>query len=227
MRKKNFISQMGAIACLALAGSVHAVECNHLAPGNDLATEDYYLLDEPAIDLPTIKQADKFAKRLAGRWHGTQLELSCKGHFTSPHKDYNQYRISAEISTHFNGGIRLEAEKERESDRTIKIEKMFFTPETKKDRLGREIGWRSYVVEFIDDNTLLLIDKYRVRNRVRNAGVSPQLRAVSTVPGVTGATRLLHEVKKITLDKNSLKIDRTLYVNGYFVAQDGWLLERG
>ncbi len=222
MRTTTFASQIGAAFLLVASGSVYAIECNDLAPGNDSQSDQYFHLDEPAIDAPTIKLTREFAKRLAGKWWGTQLEVSCKGHYTSPYKDYNQYRISAEISQHFNGAIRLEAEKERESDRTLKIEKVFFSPEIEKYRLGREVGWRSYTVDFSDKNTLVMVDKYRVRN----FPLSPLLAAATAAPGVTSATRLLHEIRKVKIENNTLKIDRQLFVNGHFVAQDGWLLER-
>lgn len=202
MKLSNTTKILAALFPLLFNAPAFSSECNDNAPlaDPDNIENGYYNLDGHAITDRDRARLEKFATVLRGHWQGIELAKECVGHFSAPTEDMQRYQVRAEITRHDTGAIRIQAEKERQSDRVLKLDTMFISPETDLE-YGRLHGW--HTLEFIDDNTVIFSEKSRVGN-----------------------SRLLHVVKKIQLRNNKLTVDRKLYVNGYFVEQNGWILER-
>lgn len=193
-------------APLLLGTAVNASECNDLAPFKDPADAEngYFTVQGRSLNPENRHRLEKFSVALRGFWRGTELAKTCVGHHHSPASHLTRYTVASEISRHATGAVRMDAEKERLSDRTVKLDTLFLTPESDAE-YGRALGWHTF--EFLDDNTVVFSQKSRVRNG-------------------NAFARIIHEIKKVQLIDNKLTIDRKLYVNGYFVEQNGWMLSR-
>ena len=191
-----------------------SVACNALAPGlteQQLAdrTGSYYELEAIELDHETNANVSKLRNLVSGRWNGTMLHESCAGHYTSPVKKQLSYRLyAAETETIHNGDIRVEAM--ADSADTTRIAKLFLSPE------------HSYSVEQLDSNTWVFTEKYRASG-FPNESIPPANLALS-LSGSSG--RLVHEVKKVQLDQDKILVDHAVYVNGFFVSREDWVLTR-
>lgn len=203
---------------LIFTAPVVASECNDNAPLADPENIEngYFNLADHSIADSDRARLEKLAVELRGHWRGIELAIECVGHYSAPNEDMQQYQVRAEISRHETGAIRIQAEKERLSDRVLKLDTLFISPETDAE-YGRLHGW--HTLDFIDDHTVIFSEKSRVAN-----GKSRLFAELA--PTAIGTNRLLHVIKKIELRGNKLTVDRKLYVNGYFVEQNGWILER-
>ena len=206
MSPKNSVRAIITAAPLLLSSVTFASECNDLAPLADPANTEngYFNLHGRELNHENRSRLEKLSVALSGTWRGTELAKTCEGHHKTPTSHLTRSQVSAEISRHPTGAVRLEAEKERLADRAIRLETLYLTPESDIE-YGRALGW--HTLEFLDDNTLVFSKKSRVRNG-------------------NFFTRMIHEIKKVQLVDNTLTIDRKLYVNGYFVEQTGWMLSR-
>ncbi len=233
---------------LLFTAPVFASQCNDNAPLADLENVEngYFNLDGNPISDRDKAKLEKLATKLRGHWKGIELTKECVGHFSNPSEELQHYEVRAEITRHDTGAIRLQAEKERQSDHVIKLDTMFISPEI--DAVyGRIQGW--HTLDFISEDTMIFSHKSRVANgatlnfdRLQAFYADGQLETIfptgsqqtTTVTGAIaplpptsiGTSRLLHEVKKIELRANKLIVDRKLFVNGFFVEQNGWTLER-
>ena len=93
---------------------------------------------------------------------------------------------------------------------TTRIAKLFLSPE------------HSYSVEQLDSNTWVFTEKYRASG-FPNESIPPTNLALS-LSGSTG--RLVHEVKKVQFDQDKIMVDHAVYVNGFFVSREDWVLKR-
>ena len=194
--------------------------------------ESYYNLDASSIDTDT-RQLEAFATILSGRWWGTQLEVTCDISNRTIKQLTAQYRIAAEFTEHFQGALRMEAE--RENSRAIKLSTIWFSPMYRKQRKGHELGWRIYDLSMPDSNTMIFNEKYRVTNHFAVHGhydistINSQVLSANLAEGANqkGFGKLVQDIKTLTLKPDSsLTIERTIYVNGRLVAEEGWILER-
>lgn len=206
MKSTNTHKTLTASLLLLFTATAHANECNDIAPLADHSNVEngYFDVNGHSITEADRTRLEKLAGALRGHWRGVELVKECVGHFKTPTEELQRYRVDAEITRHPTGAIRIEAEKARQSDNVLKLDTLFISPEIDLD-YGRAHGW--HTLEFIDDNTVIFSEKSRV------------------LSGNTFA-RFLHTVKKIELRENKLTVDRLLYVNGHFVEQNGWILER-
>lgn len=209
-----------------------AAECLAPAPGSLLEDKSYYELNNSTIN-GSEQQLEDFATMLSGRWWGTQLELICGTENGRLAAHSEQYRIAAEFNEHYTGALRMEAE--RENAEALKLNTIWFSPEYRKDRKGTETGWRTYNVSFPNSNTMVFDEKYRVTNHhAVNARYDLfELNSLVNVDNLAegidrkGFARLVHDVKTLSLKAdNTLTVERTVYVNGFLVAEEGWILER-
>lgn len=196
-----------AVLVLTMTNPAHSGECNSLAPlaDPDNAENGYFDLSGNPIDSNTSHQIDKIAKFLRGEWVGTQMVKSCKGHFKSPEPEIHTFQVKADITQHHTGAVRLEAEKESKTERVVKLETYFVTPQIDTSR-GFEQDW--HTIDVPDENTIIFSEKSRTLN-------------------ANGFTRLIHQVRKLQLqDSNTVTLDTKLYVNSFLVEQTGWTLRR-
>ncbi len=208
---------LATLTLLAASSSAFAIQCDDLYPV-DPGT-DYYSLDEPALDNETTQKIKDFARQVNGRWVGSGLEIDCGISNGITHPTITSFDIDAEITQHWLGAIILRAEKENEDK--LALERVYVSPEIEKERQGREKGYRSYSVNFSSPNTIVFNEKYRVNNVI-----SPDPAVLSALPVGQGFQRLIHEIKTVTLENNKLTMNRDLYVNGHFVSQQEWLLNK-
>lgn len=233
MKLTNAIRVIAPLFPLIFSMSVFASECNDNAPLADPENIEngYFNLDNHSITGSDRAKLEKLAVKLRGHWQGIELVKTCNGHFKSPDEDRQRYQVRAEVSRHATGAIRVQAEKERESDRVLQLDTMFISPETDAE-YGRLQGW--HTLDFIDNNTVIFSEKSRVASGIkhkRQFGWPSVFSGANGVfaplaPTAIGNSRLLHVVQKIQLSGNKLTVDRKLYVNGYFLEQNGWILER-
>ena len=206
-----------------LSDKAVSAECNHLAPGFSIeqlkvGEGNYYDLHGKFLhsDL-TREQANAFGGQLTGRWTGTVVRETCKGHFRNPELVKKNYKLRAEGQFLYNGDFRLEAE--LESPRVYKIQKLFLSKK------------RTHSIEQIDASTWVFTEKYRARgaNLILNDDLPPgPFVTPSEALSVTGHTsRIVHEVKTIRVKGNKGTVDHEVYVNGFFVSRDSWSLTRG
>jgi len=243
----NPVAALILVSAMAATGTATANQCEarYIAPDQSepQANDDYYHMDGIAVDDKTRDQLEEFADLLDGRWMGTGIDVDCSTSNGESHSTITSYDIDAEIEQHFQGAIVLRAEKE--TSRKVKLETIFFSPEIEKQRQGLQKGHRSYTVTFSEPNTLVFEEKYRVYNR-RPAGQLPaNMRLVARAPtrcknptGVTqligtnarifecGFQRMIHDIKTVSIENHKLTINRDLYVNGHFVAQQEWQLNK-
>lgn len=216
---QGFIARIALLATVLIAASqASAEDCNQ--PAADLLEDrhSYFLLDSAPASTELHRQITQFADHLAGRWRGHSELSECTGHFSDPAATASSFEVDAEISLAHSGAIKLEAEKLRATDRVLKLDRLFFSPELNKYRQGRERGWRSYEITFISPTRMVFSEKYRVKNL--------RLATTPRAPNSANATRLIHEIKEISLHRDALSVGRSLYVNGHFVAREDWQLER-
>lgn len=206
MSPNNSLRALITAAPLLLSTVAYASECNDLAPQADPTNTEngYFNLQGHDLNPENRSRLEKFSVALSGTWRGTELAKTCVGNHKSPTSQLDRYPVNAEISRHATGAVRMDAEKERLSDRAVKLDTLFLTPESDTE-YGRAHGW--HTLEFLDENTIVFSEKSRVHNGNNFA-------------------RLIHEIKKVQLADNKLTIDRKLYVNGHFVEQNGWILSR-
>lgn len=204
--RANLRATITAAPLLLLSTFAVASECNDFAPLADPENPEngYFNLQGQPLSEANRLQLEKLSAALTGKWRGTQLAKTCEGHHESPTSHLERYPVNAEISRHATGAVRMDAEKERLSDRVVKLDTMFLTPESDTE-YGRTPGW--HTLEFLDDNTVVFSEKSRVRNGNNFA-------------------RMIHKIKKVQLVDNKLTVDSKVYVNGYFVEQTGWSLSR-
>ena len=205
-----------------LSDKAVSAECNHLAPGFSIeqlkvGEGNYYDLHGKFLhsDL-TREQANAFGGQLTGRWTGTVVRETCKGHFRNPELVKKNYKLRAEGQFLYNGDFRLEAE--LESPRVYKTQKLFLSKK------------RTHSIEQIDASTWVFTEKYRARgaNLILNDDLPPgPFVTPSEALSVTGHTsRIVHEVKTIRVKGNKGTVDHAVYVNGFFVSRDSWKLNR-
>ena len=200
-----------------------ASECNNFAPGFSeeqllVGEGNYYDLNGKLVHSEmTSEEANAFGGQLTGRWTGTVISETCKGHFRNPKLVKKNYTLRAEGQFLYNGDFRLEAE--WESPRVYKIQKLFLSKK------------RTHSIEKIDASTWVFTEKYRARgaNLQLNDELPPgPLVTPSEALSRTGHTsRIVHEVKTIRVKGNKGTVDHEVYVNGFFVSRDSWSLTRG
>jgi len=240
------------VSALFLAGlfatsSAQAEECLAPAPGISADDDSYYQLESSNL-APSERQLEAFATMLSGRWWGSQLEVICETENGVVSPVSSHYRIAAEFNEHFQGALRMEAE--RENSDAVKLTTIWFSPMYRKDRKGHELGWRAYNLTMPNSNTMVFDEKYRIANHQSVSGQFAQYRAnelireanlTARADGSTrgqrseradavkrnGFVRMVQDVKTLTLQQDSsLTIERKIYVSGHLVAEEGWILER-
>ncbi len=205
------------ILFLASTGLSIASVCHTTAPGysdDDVTYFDLYTgeqknsqgmrirhLDE---DREMAKGVERFSKLLSGRWTGTVTETICKGEqrklrVVTTHED-----VEAEIDRRFSGVLSLDAEKS--TRRRVKFERVQLTPDKRLRRVNLKGGLVVSRVELNSDTGFSFEEKSRV-------------------DGLTGA-RLVHQIRDVELVGDKLRIQRDIYINGFFAAHEEWLLER-
>jgi len=233
-RLPTAIFAAAVLSALFTSAVAQADECLALAPGMSSESDNYYKLESSNIGA-TERQLEAFATILSGRWWGTQLEVICDTESGVVKPVSSQYRIAAEFNEHFQGALRMEAE--RENSEALKLSTIWFSPMYRKDRKGHELGWRTYDLTMPNSNTMVFNEKYRVTNNfARNAPASVFRRGSQVVlnnltgpedTSVNGYVRLVQDVKTLSLKRDSsLTIERKIYVGGRLVAEEGWILER-
>lgn len=207
------------------------VACNALAPGlneTQLTTGKgayYDLIGEP-LNAELSQQASDLKHHLSGRWTGTFVRETCRGHFSNPVMHRQDFTLKAHGEITHKGELRLEAE--MDSRRVFKVQKLFLSSNV-------------YAVEKRDDNTWTFVEKYRARGPFSGALANEGLTQAETTPygaqgpvdgllvapSLTGHTgRLVHEVKTVRIDGDNSTVDHKTYVNGFLVSQDSWSLKR-
>ena len=225
-----------ALLFALFAGSAaRADECLALAPGMDTDDDSYYKLETSHINT-TERQLEAFATMLSGRWWGKQLEMVCDTENGEIVSNSDDYQIAAEFNEHFQGALRMEAE--RENSEAVKLSTIWFSPMYRKDRKGHELGWRTYDLSMPNSYTMIFDEKYRVANHFSaNRDAQSMLNSeivagnlTEGVPGIgasKGFVRLVQDIKILSLKADSsLTIERKIYVSGRLVAEEGWILER-
>jgi hypothetical protein len=208
------------------------VACNALAPGlseAQLTTGEgaYYNLTGEPLSAALAQQASELKKHLSGRWTGTFVRETCRGHFSNPVMHRQDFTLEAQGEVTHKGELRLEAE--MDSRRIFKVQKLFLSSDV-------------FAVEKRDDNTWTFVEKYRARGPFKGALQNEGLSAAETTrygaqglidnpsllaPSLTGHTgRLVHEVKTVRIDGDKSTVDHKTYVNGFLVSQDSWSLTR-
>lgn len=224
---KQLVSYCLLPVTLALFGDMgsnisYAMQCDEPHQGN--ITDSYYDLDKSELEQETYLGLNDLAEHLDGRWQGTALEVNCGVADTTPLARIENYEIDAEISQHHLGSIIVRAQKE--SRRKVQLENLFIAPEIERDmerqRQGDERHFPSYSIEFSSPNKMVFDHKYRA---FKSPPYGQPPFVASHVPGKRG-TRLIHEIKTVSLDNNLLTISRDVYVNGYFVSQQEWQLKK-
>ena len=208
-------------ALMLSSGITHAMQCDE--PIQDPVSEEYYELHRAPVDKKTLLGLNDLADQLNGRWHGTGIEVDCGVSDGTPLTIVENFDIDAEIEQHFLGSIIVRAHKENKDK--VQLENLFISPENKRELETLQQGYEphppSYSVEFSSPGTLVFDHKYRASNAIPDI---PNF--VVNSPLVDRARRLVHEIKTVSLDNNQLTIYRDVYVNGYFVSQQEWQLNK-
>jgi len=201
------------IATLA-GGKTYAAQCGEAFQQPD--DSDYFDIQQTPLDDKTLNQVRSFTQLLDGRWQGTGLEVKCGVSDDQPLAIISNYDVDAEIMQHFLGSSIMEVE--QETKRFVNLDRIVISPETEKYQQGQRTGHRNYSVELTESDTPTMVfdEKYRlftprlVRGEERNA------------------VRLVHEIKTVSLNQaeDTLTVNRDVYVNGHFTAQQEWQLTR-
>lgn len=224
-----------ATATSITSSPVYANECGAPYPSilQQQEYNDYFYIDITPVSDETIDQVKNFNERLDGRWHGSVTDIKCD---VSPYADYdpltiiNSFDVDAEFEKHFRGALILQLQQENAEQ--VHLDTLFLTPNTEEFDLdtqgrknqGQKVGQRNYSVDFPSEDTLVFNEKYR-RFSLRDP--RPVLRVRDIRNDATHAVRLVQEIKTVSIGSESeLTIQRDVYVNGRFSAQQEWQLKR-
>lgn len=188
----------------------------------------YYDLQTISIDDATIKMVRDFTSRLDGRWHGTGLDIRCIVADDNTHTTINNYDVDAEIDKNFLGALIMQVQQENAEQ--VKFDTIPLSPKTELDAslatelndnsLGQRTGHRSYTIDVSAPDTLVFDEKYRrfIANTRRY-----DLSGNALAPF---ALNLVHEIKTVSISAADLTVSRDVYINGKFISQQQWQLER-
>jgi len=209
---KRTVAAIALLAtCTLASGNTYADQCGEAF--QQQADGDYFNIQQTLLDDATLNQVHSFIQLLDGRWQGTGLEVKCGTSDDQVPTIISNYDVDAEIMQHFLGSSIMEVE--RETSRFVSLDRIYISPETEKYQQGQRTGQHSYSVELTqsDTSTMVFDEKYRLfipRGERRNA------------------VRLVHEIKTVSLNQadGTLTVNRDVYINGRFTAQQEWQLTR-
>lgn len=220
---------------IATTSSLPAYQC-----GSDFNAQNYLTGEQDAInhlhtiptliDDATIEEVRKFTDKLDGRWHGTGLDFRCFISEDTTRTTIDSFDVDAEIDKHFQGALVMELQ--QENSEQVNIDRIFLSPSTELDPSlesglkinthGQKTGRSSFTVDLSLPGTLVFGEKYtRFIPRPTFDGLTRSLRL-----GAPFATRLVHEIKTVSLNHSELTVHRDVYVNGKFVSQQQWQLKK-
>ncbi len=213
-------------AIAATSGNAIAAQCGDALQQRD--SSDYFDIQPTLLDETELDQVRKFAKQLNGVWHGTGSEVKCVIPNELLPSSSNNYRVEAEITQHFNGRSILEVA--QHSKEFTNLDLIDLSPDTENNDFtltggqGQGRGLRNFSVEVSNTDSLVYDEKYRVftpRQVTRLSGG-----VLETVD--RAAVRLVHEIKTVSFDHSAdtITVNRDVYVNGYFSANQEWQLSR-
>jgi len=222
-------TRTAAIVLAAIAttsGNAIAAQCGDAYQQRD--NSDYFDIQPTLLDDKELSQVRKFAGQLNGRWHGTGSETKCVIPNEVLPSGNNDYRVEAEITQHFLGRSILEVE--QHSKEYTNLDLIDLSPDTENNDFtltggqGQGRGLRNFSVEVSGSNELVYNEKYRTFTprqvtRLRGGVLETVDRA---------AVRLVHEIKTVSFDRSAdtITVNRDVYVNGYFSANQEWQLTR-
>ncbi len=226
----------GTIATIANAP---AIECGSIyqpqnyVTGNDAEYDDYFNIEPVFINDETVEQVRQFTSSIDGRWHGTGLDIRCVV-IADQYSDAESlttvetFDVDAEFEKHFLGALVMEIQQENKDQ--VNLDQIVLSPVTELDPSletglkwnphGQKTGHRNFRVDLSSPGTLVFDEKYR---RFQQPPVDNNRRPTND-PFL--AVRLIHEIKTVSVDQTELTVNRDVYVNGRFVAQQQWQLER-
>ena len=197
--------------------------------------QDYFDIQPTLLDDKTLREVRNFAGQLNGRWHGTGSEVKCVIQNEMLPSGNNNYRVEAEITQHFLGRSILEVE--QHSKEYTNLDLIDLSPDTENNDFtlnggqGQGVGHRNFSVDVSDANALVYDEKYRTftpRVVIRPSGEVTDTGEVILEAVDRAAVRLVHEIKTVSFDQgaDTLTVNRDIYVNGYFSANQEWQLTR-
>jgi hypothetical protein len=219
--------------------------CNTYASGFTENAETYFHLDTGSgLNGQSDERVTDLAERLQGKWRGHSSAINCVGHYLESTAQKTDYAVEAEVIHKFNGALKLEAE--QSGSRSVKLTKLFLAPELKRQNAP---DWRHYSIEFLSPNRMRFNHKYRARSGVTDPGVPSFFPMALQFPAraecteyfhrrsvnrptdvltdaLCSPTRLIHEIKEIELQEDQLTVHHRLFMNGLFVSQEKWMLNR-
>lgn len=202
-------------------------ESNTQVSGTPAGSGAYYNLQPIPLDDETVEKVRHFTDDLDGRWRGTGLDIRCIVAEDNSHVTVSNYDVDAEIDKHFLGSLVMQVQQENTDQ--VNLDTIHLSPKTELDpslttelefnALGQRTGHRSFTIDVSTPDTLVYDEKYRrfiSRNRLDANGK----------PAAPFAVSLVHEIKTVSINASDLTVSRDVYINGKFVSQQQWQLER-
>lgn len=195
-----------ASVCLTTAPGYDngGAEYFELYTGDPLKSRNNMSVRRIAQDPDTAKGVERFSKKLRGRWSGTVTETICKGDQHALREVTIHEKVAARIDDRFSGALAIEAE--RSNRRRTKLEGLELTPRKRLRHVHVNGRVAFSLVELNSEHNFSFEEKSRVE-------------------GPTGA-RLVHQIRDVEVIGDQLRVEREIYINGFFAAHEEWLLER-
>jgi hypothetical protein len=197
-----------------------ATDCYSESPALEEFGDDYFNLD---LATPVSHQQEKALKALfsalKGKWQGSSTFTDCRGSDRAPKKVIKRYSVSTEFSPHSNG-INF---KTKRYDAQQKV--------TRQERVTLLEKWSLFSLSFGDDDNSLITasNKFRQGMDVQNKKIiKDQLtkQGLDLTNTTLVRSRLIEKRLEIGLNKKTLQLKISHFINGVFVAEEHFNLNR-
>lgn len=213
---KSAFTGLALIGLAMTSTGAHAMQCGSTFQHNG----DYRTVQATEFDDKTLRAVDDFVQRIDGDWEGAGLDIRCSGSNDESRSTITNFDVEAEISRHWTGRSVIQVE--QDSDRFVSLERFTLSPDTEHnliDSYGNKTNQNYDSIDFSTPNTMVYKQKYRVVIERDDP---------EAVDGTRTFIRHVFEIKTVSLsdDQNALTVNRDIYVNGRFSAQQEWQLYR-